>query len=800
MAIVVTLSIFSLICLWRTSFGAERNSLKPGDVLDHTSMLTSENRRFYLKFDSIQQYSSLTYLVIGRKDSSSEAEEDTNHGYKSWIANRNDPISNNSGVLTLEYSGALKINRQNRKPITLYSPVKSEVTKNTILTLLDSGNLVLRELHPNGVSKRVLWQSFDHPSDILLPGMKLGINHKTHQSWSVTASISDATPASGSFTLEWDPRKKQLIIKRQGQIYWASGVVKNNRFVNIPEEVQQFYEYNIVSTEEEESFSFRGKYDDESQWVLFHNGRLLDTRGSDFVIASADTCYGFNSESGCQKWKPPNCRKPGEKFQIQFEYIGSPSGNESFSVRDANVSIGESDCKATCWTNCTCLAFKTAFLNGTGCMYYHGHWRTVPVDSRDASINVLIPSPYDSDHKDLKKWKIIGPTMAAALITICLGIFYLRWRKATEVQDNGRSREENERGNLESFNRHTTVNELKNDVKKGNLKIFNYESIMEATNRFSPENLLGKGGFGHVYKGLLPMGEEIAIKRLSRGSAQGVIEFKNELIVISELQHVNLVQLLGCCIHGEERMLIYEFMPNKSLDFFLFDSTRSNLLDWKKRFNIIEGISQGLLYLHKYSRLKVVHRDLKASNILLDGNMNPKIADFGMAKIFTQESNVQTNRVVGTYGYMSPEYAMEGIFSTKSDVYSFGVLLLEIISGRRNNSFYNSQGPLNLVGQAWEQWKEGQVLDIVDPMLRDQCDPDQVLRCVHIGLLCVEENAEDRPALSDVIALLASETASIPFPTRPAFYSGRKLNKKYNSDDFETHSVNGLSVSTIKAR
>ncbi|KAK4285676.1 hypothetical protein QN277_002344 [Acacia crassicarpa] len=632
--------------------------------------------------------------------------------------------------------------------------------------------------------------------------MKLGVNHKTHQFWSVTASLSDTSPASGSFTLEWEPRIKQLIIKRQGQIYWMSGVLKNKRFVNIPEQVQKFYEYSIVSNEGEDSFSFRSKYGDESQWVLFHNGRLLETRGGDFIIASADTCYGYNSEGGCQKWESPKCRKPGEKFQIQFQFMVAPSGNDSFSVVDKNISIGESDCKASCWINCTCFAFKTLFSNGTGCIYYHGHWRTEKIDSRDESINILVPSTHDSDHKDLK-WKIIGLTVAAALITICLGIFYLsRWRKASEVQENGgRSREETELLNLVSFDRHTTVNELKKDVKKGNLKIFNYESIMEATNRFSPENLVGKGGFGPVYKGLLPMGEQIAIKRLSRGSSQGAIEFKNELILIAELQHVNLVQLLGCCIHEEERMLIYEFMPNKSLDFFLFDSTHSKSLGWKRRFNIIEGIIQGLLYLHKYSRLKIVHRDLKASNILLDDNMNPKISDFGLAKIFTQESNVQTKRIVGTYGYMSPEYAMEGIFSTKSDIYSFGVLILEIISGRRNNSFHNSQGPLNLVGQVWKLWKEGKVLDIVDPTLREQCEPDQVSRCAHIGLLCVEENAEDRPAMSDVITMLASETASLPFPARPAFCSGRrKLKKKYHPGDFETHSVNGLSISTIKAR
>lgn len=405
MANLVALSIIlSWFFLWRTSFGAERSSLKPGEVVNHTIWLTSQNQRFYLKLEPLEQYSNLTYLFIGHRDmyTPTEDEEATNQGYRSWFANRNHPISNNSSSsnFTLDYSGSLTINLQNGRPLTLYSPPKSEVANNsnTILTLSDSGNLILQHLHPNGVTKQVLWQSFDHPSDILLPGMKLGVNHKTNRSWCVTASSSAASPASGSFTLEWDPRIKQLIIKRQGMIYWMSGVLKNKRFVNIPEQVQKLYEYSIVSTEEEDSFSFKSKYDD-SQWVLFHNGRLLETRADDFLIASADACYGYNNGGGCQKWKLPKCRKPGEIFQVQFVHLDFPFGNGSFSVRDTNISISESDCKATCWTNCTCFGFKTLNYNGTGCIYYHGQWRSINVGSRDASTNILVRlSPDNSVH------------------------------------------------------------------------------------------------------------------------------------------------------------------------------------------------------------------------------------------------------------------------------------------------------------------------------------------------------------------------------------------------------------------
>ncbi|XP_044481976.1 G-type lectin S-receptor-like serine/threonine-protein kinase B120 [Mangifera indica] len=216
--------------------------------------------------------------------------------------------------------------------------------------------------------------------------------------------------------------------------------------------------------------------------------------------------------------------------------------------------------------------------------------------------------------------------------------------------------------------------------------------ILEATHNFFDENKLGESGFGPVYKGILADGKEVAVKRLSRTSGQGLKELKNEVTLISKLQHKNLVRLLGCCLEGNESMLIYEYMPNKSLDFLLFDSTRSLELDWKRRISIINGIARGLLYLHEVSRLKVIHRDLKTSNVLLDNEMNPRISDFGMARIFGGNQNeANTNRVVGTYGYMAPEYAMEGLFSVKSDVFSFGVLLLEILSGKKNSRFYLSE-------------------------------------------------------------------------------------------------------------
>nr|XP_048325996.1 cysteine-rich receptor-like protein kinase 15 isoform X2 [Ziziphus jujuba var. spinosa] len=303
---------------------------------------------------------------------------------------------------------------------------------------------------------------------------------------------------------------------------------------------------------------------------------------------------------------------------------------------------------------------------------------------------------------------------------------------------------------------------------------FDLETIETATSRFSEDNKLGEGGFGEVFEGTLPNGQEIAVKRLSKSSSQGAEEFKNEVVLVAKLQHRNPVRLLGFCLDGGEKMLVYEFVPNKSLDYFLFDPAKQGELDWSKRHNIIGGIARGILYLHEDSRLRVIYRDLKASNILLDVDMNPKISDFGMARMFgIDQTEGNTKRIVGTYGYMAPEYAMEGLYSIKSDVFSFGVLLLEILSGRKNSGFHLTKIAPSLLAYAWNLWNEGKGLELMDPLLQDSCAANEFMRYVHIGLLCVQEDAYNRPTMSSVVHILKSETISRSQPERPAFSVGR---------------------------
>lgn len=347
------------------------------------------------------------------------------------------------------------------------------------------------------------------------------------------------------------------------------------------------------------------------------------------------------------------------------------------------------------------------------------------------------------------------------------------------------------------FNREREAQNLINENDKQDIAVpfFSLENILAATDNFSDVNKLGQGGFGPVYKGIFSGGQEIAVKRLSSQSRQGIDEFRNEVILISKLQHRNLVRLLGYCITGYEQILLYEYMPNKSLDTFIFDPTRSKLLKWKKRFEIILGVSRGLLYLHEDSRLRIIHRDLKTSNILLDQDMNPKISDFGLARIVEEKTTeANTKKVVGTYGYMSPEYALEGVFSIKSDVFSLGVVILEIIAGRRNTGFYQSNEASNLLVHAWNFWKEKRALHLLDHSLLESCNPKETMKCINVGLLCVQEDPGDRPTMSNVVMMLRSESMSLPKPNQPAFVSRRNVSNSSSVSSGNPHNSSKIEM------
>ncbi|XP_062202371.1 cysteine-rich receptor-like protein kinase 19 isoform X2 [Phragmites australis] len=303
--------------------------------------------------------------------------------------------------------------------------------------------------------------------------------------------------------------------------------------------------------------------------------------------------------------------------------------------------------------------------------------------------------------------------------------------------------------------------------------VFRLSDRKAATNNFSSENLIGCGGFGTVYKGQLRGGLKVAIKRcFSSGSSsdrkQLSRQFEAEIKVLLKLQHINIVKLLGYCIERGERILVYEYVPNGCLGQFIFGTGTGIPPDWSLRFRIIIGMAQGIVYLHEYCGVTILHRDLKPSNVLLDSRMNPKIIDFGIARILGSTTNEDGIR--GTLGYVDPEYIMLGRCSCKTDVYSFGVILLEIITVMRCISPF-PEGPSHagLVDYAWEMWTAGRSLELIDPSLHDEPQMAEILRCIQIALLCVEPRPEDRPTMPDAILMLSSGTVSVPSPKRRGY-------------------------------
>ncbi|XP_062008977.1 probable LRR receptor-like serine/threonine-protein kinase At1g07650 [Rosa rugosa] len=309
---------------------------------------------------------------------------------------------------------------------------------------------------------------------------------------------------------------------------------------------------------------------------------------------------------------------------------------------------------------------------------------------------------------------------------------------------------------------------------------FTLKQIKAATKNFDAANKLGEGGFGSVYKGLLADGTVIAVKQLSSKSKQGNREFINEIGMISALQHPNLVKLYGCCVEGNQMLLIYEYMENNCVSRALFarDPTCRLKLDWPTRKNICLGIARGLAYLHEESRIRIVHRDIKTSNVLLDKNFNAKISDFGLAKLNEDGNTHISTRIAGTIGYMAPEYAMRGYLTAKADVYSFGVVALEIVSGKSNTNYRPKEEFVYLLDWAYVLQERGSLLELVDPALGSEYSSEETMVMLNVALLCTNASPTLRPKMSQVVSMLEGKTEVQDLLSDPGFSA---VNSKYKA-------------------
>ncbi|CAL9023721.1 unnamed protein product [Prunus brigantina] len=775
-----------------------------------------------------------------------------------WVANRDNPIipvtDNNAsgvGLLAVHGNGGLVIYGKDQNT-PLWSANVSVSSPNNSMTakLLDTGNLVLLE-EDDGFSQRVLWQGFDHPTNTMLPDMKVGLDRRSKLNRFITSWKSQDDPETGSYSYRIDPSGFPQGFLYKGQApKWRAGSWTGERWSGVPQMANNFiFNTSFVNNQDELSIVYsitnesifprivvdesgaivQSTWSDQrQQWIKYWSAPedLCDEYGKCGANSNCDpsntgkfecTCLpGYEPKSprdwhlrdgsgGCVRKNGVSICGNGDGF-VTVEHVKVPDSSKAL----VNMNLSWKACSQECLRNCYCKAYAKADerRGGFGCVTWHADLidtRTFSNAGQDLYVRVdaVVLAQYAKSNGSLSKKGKLAISLVSVLVFLLLVVAISYWLVRRKRKGKQRQNKYSPRVTTRPTYFEDSTAELDESSMHSDIPFFDLTTIAAATDNFSLTNKLGKGGFGSVYKGVLCNGKEVAVKRLSKHSGQGIEEFKNEIMLIAKLQHRNLVKILGYCVQDEEKMLIYEYVPNKSLDTFIFNDTKRALLDWTVRFEIIYGIARGILYLHQDSRLRIIHRDLKASNVLLDASMNPKISDFGMARIFNgDKSEANTNRVVGTYGYMSPEYAMEGHFSVKSDVYSFGVILLEIVTGRKNSSYYHDKYPgANLVGHVWNLWREGKVLEIVDPSLGELYPVNEVVRCIQIALLCVQEFATDRPTMSAVVFMLGNYDAAVPSPRQPAFL----LQRTYNAGDPSTStegakSMNDVTCTSVQAR
>ncbi|KAJ1379168.1 putative serine/threonine-protein kinase [Sesbania bispinosa] len=697
-SLVNALLIFSIIFLGLSSATA-RDTITLSQFIRDSETVNSSDSVFKLGFfsptNSTNRYLGIWYL------------SDSN---VIWIANRDQPLKDSSGVLKISENGNLVV--LDGKKHVIWSSNVSNTANTSTAQLLRSGNLVLLD----GTSGQTIWESFKHPCDAAVPTMRISANRVTGQKIRFISRKSDSDPSTGYFSasLERLDAPEVFFWINGTRPYWRTGPWNGRIFIGTPlMSTGYLYGWN-VGYEGNETVYLTYSFADQSAFgiltlnpqgklklVRYYNRKqVLDVVLENSVCDVYGTCGAYGScdvqsspictclrgyeprnpeewnrqnwTSGCVRKEPLKCErlKNGSETRQEDQFLKL----QMMKVPDfaERLDVEEGQCEPMCLKNCSCLAY--AYDAGIGCLYWSGPLIDLQ-QFTSAGIDLYIRNATNHTNKRRNKGLIIGITVAAGTIILAtcayLAICTYHSRKGAAKHSEIQSQR---------------VTGVEKQVKLDELPLFDLEVVAIATNNFHTANVLGKGGFGPVYKGLLPDGQEIAVKRLSRTSGQG-------------------------------------------------------------------------------------------------------------------EDEVNTKRVVGTYGYMSPEYAMEGLFSEKSDVYSFGVLLLEIVSGKRNTSFRNDEQSLSLVGFAWNLWNEDKIRSMIDPDLSTSGSENHILRCIHIAFLCVQEVAKSRPTMTTVVLMLNSEISHLPPPKQVAFVQ-KQYSSSFESSSRENqcNSNNNVTLTEIQGR
>ncbi|KAF8651284.1 hypothetical protein HU200_063534 [Digitaria exilis] len=790
-----------MIVLSPTAFaGGVSDTLGTGRNITDNETLVSADGTFTLGFFSPGSSSTKRYLGVWFTVSGDAV---------CWVANGDRPINGNSGVLVISNTGSLLL--LDGGQITWST--NSSFASSAEAQLLDNGNLVVRD---HG-SSAILWQSFDHPSNTLLSGMKLGKNTWTGAEWYLTSWRSADDPSPGAYRRKLDTTGLPDLIVWQGNVRtYRTGPWNGRWFSGVPEVTtyMDLVTRQVTTSPGEISYSYTAEpgapltrlvltdagmvkrlvWDAGTRtWQTFFQGPrdVCDAYGKcgafglcDASAAATSFCSclkGFSPASpaawslrdtsaGCRRNVKLDCAANGTTTTDGFLLV---SGVKLPDTHNATVdrSITVEECRARCLANCSCLAYAAADIRGggggTGCVMWTDDIMDLRyVDQgqdmylRLAQSELPPPPPLSPPQKKVTTAVTAGASAAAvvaiviALLTLVVVAWKKRWRRH-------RSTVPDEHQLSPAWSVPSV--EQPSPASARTVQCVELSSLKEATGNFSKSNIIGTGGFGTVYEGHLRDGGKVAVKRLHSSLIdEGGEAFMREVEVMPMLRHANLAQLLSYCNEGNERILVYEYMKNKSLNLYIFgeDHRLRALLNWERRLQIIRGVAMGVSYLHELCK-EVIHRDLKPSNILLADNWRPKIADFGTPKQFVVDQTDPT--LVQTAGYTAPEYILEWYLTLKCDVYSFGVILLEIVNGQRNRS-----SP-TFLSSAWEAWDQGRINELLDRTVAEP-KPEilfELERCVQIGLLCVQQSPEDRPTMAAVVTMLNNNSSQIPPPKGP---------------------------------
>lgn len=687
-----------------------------------------------------------------------------------WVANRDKPASNKyTSKLRISEDGNLVLVSSESKSLIWSTSLHNNTSKPLKAVLLDDGNLVLRD---GSNSSSPLWQSFDHPTDTLMPDGKLGLSKVFKSSQVLTSWKNLEDPGTGLFTIERDPKASQFIMLwNKTEKYWSSGLwIPDQQIFSLLPELRflktQLYSFSYIDNENETYISYSvhdpsivtrlvmdvsGQLkqltwlESSQQWVLFWSqpGQQCEVYSfcGAFAICNQSSlpyCHclqGFEPNSGVEWGLNDYSGGCGRKTKLpcdggknEDKFLVSPSRVLPEHPHFVSVStVGE--CESACLENCSCTAFS---YDDNGCFIWFAdllNMRQLP-DNSGKSLHIRVAASDVQTSRNKKLVIVILVGLGFGLVAL-LGLFFIvYWRQKRRLL-------------------------IATKTMEHSLTRFVYRDLQSATKNFSQK--LGAGGFGSVFKGILPDSTAIAAKKLdSINHSQGEKQFRAEVSAIGMIQHVNLVRLRGFCSEGSKRLLVYEYMPNGSLNTHLFKRENLQILSWRVRYQIAVGTARGLAYLHEKCRHCIIHCDIKPENILLDAEFCPKVADFGLAKLVGREFSRVLTTIRGTRGYLAPEWISGDAITAKADVYSYGMMLFELVSGRRNVQQASEGGLLDFFPTwAMEKLTEGEdILSILDPRLEGDAEKDDVMRICKLACWCIQDEESQRPSMGQVIQVL----------------------------------------------